>query len=1046
MADTPHARRWSLALRPYAFGLLLAGLAATLTGGTPAAEPLDKDHAEKMVRGLDIFKKSVREVLADKCVKCHGGKKTEGNLDLSDRAELLKGGATGPAIVVGKGKESFLYQVLAHSREPHMPKNRDKLPDEAIAKIAEWIDNGAPYDAPLVTKAKTIAWTERTLPDDSRKFWSFQPLQRAELPAVTDAKWSRTGIDRFILAKLEAAKLTPNAAVERRKLIRRAYFDLIGLPPTPAEVDSFLNDPAADAYEKLLDRLLASDHFGERWARHWLDLARFAESHGFEHDYDRPSAYHYRDFVIEALNRDLPYDTFIKYQLAGDEYAPNDNLALKATGFLAAGVHSTQITLKEVEKQRYDELDDMLATTGTAMLGLTVGCARCHDHKFDPILQRDYYQMLSAFTTTVRSEVDMDMDPEGYKKLRAKFDEEHRPFAESLAKWEADKLPGRLAEWEKAGGALSDKAPWQVLEPSSLTSEGNATFSKLEDGSYLVGGPNPTHELFTIVATTDLDKVTSIRLEALAHPSLPHGGPGRAANGNFALTYFRVTAAPKKGGSPAVELKLQNPRATFEQQGLPIKSALTNDTQSGWAVDPEFGKDHAASFDVDNPVAFEGGTVLTFTLKFRNNVNHAIGRPRLSVTGLATPVELTGAALPASVFSVLKTPAEKRTVEQSATLAKWYRQFDPEWKALNQKSQEHLAQAPKPSVVKCMISTEGLPAIRLHTQGADFFPETHFLRRGETEHKEGVANLGFLQALTPADTPASKWQTQPPAGWRTSYRRRALAEWMTDVDNGAGRLLARVIVNRLWQHHMGHGLVGTPSDFGARGEAPTHPELLDWLATELIRNNWRLKPIHKLIMSSAVYMQDGQIDEAKAKIDRENHLWWRCPPRRLEGEVIRDTLLSVSGNLDPRMYGPGTLEESSKRRSIYFTVKRSKLVPMMQVFDGPDALGGIADRPTTTIAPQALHLMNNPFVRGYARDLAKKVSPAADTKAETAVTDAYLIALGRKPSADELTDSAAFVEQQAKSYQTAGKADGRTLAVADFCQVLLCLNEFVYVE
>jgi hypothetical protein len=339
-----------------------------------------------------------------------------------------------------------------------------------------------------------------------------------------------------------------------------------------------------------------------------------------------------------------------------------------------------------------------------------------------------------------------------------------------------------------------------------------------------------------------------------------------------------------------------------------------------------------------------------------------------------------------------------------------------------------------------------LPALRLHTQGADFLPETHFLRRGEVEQKEGVATSAYLQVLMPGADQGNRWQTPAPAGWRTSYRRRGLAEWMTDADNGAGRLLARVIVNRLWQHHLGRGIVGTPSDFGVRGEAPTHPELLDFLASELIRNGWHLKPIHKLIMSSAVYMQDGKFDEAKAKADHENRLWWRVPPRRLEGEVIRDTLLAVSGELDPRMYGPGTLDEASKRRSIYFTVKRSKLVPMLQVFDGPDALGGIADRPTTTIAPQALHLMNNPHVRGYAKRLAQRVSPDAGTKSETAVTDAYRIALGRKPTKDELDDSTAFVERQAESYRKAGKGDGRELAVADFCQVLLCLNEFVYVE
>jgi hypothetical protein len=295
----------------------------------------------------------------------------------------------------------------------------------------------------------------------------------------------------------------------------------------------------------------------------------------------------------------------------------------------------------------------------------------------------------------------------------------------------------------------------------------------------------------------------------------------------------------------------------------------------------------------------------------------------------------------------------------------------------------------------------------------------------------------------PAVEASTSWQTPPPSGWRTSYRRRALAEWLTDVDQGAGRLLARVVVNRLWQHHLGRGIVATPSDFGHRGEAPTHPELLDWLATELIQNGWSLKHVHKLILTSSVYKQSSRHDEDKAKMDRDNKLCWRVPPRRLEAEVIRDSLLAVSGTLDPKMYGPGTLDESSKRRSIYFTVKRSKLIPMMTIFDAPEALTGMAERPTTTIAPQALYLMNNPQVRGYCLNFARRISPGEKTSPEEAVKAGYQTALAREPKREELLDSLAFVEQQLKTY--AG-ADRRQQALADFCQVLLCLNEFVYVD
>ncbi|HKA07272.1 MAG TPA: DUF1549 domain-containing protein, partial [Gemmataceae bacterium] len=353
----------------------LAGLA----GGQA---PVDKDHAEKMARGTEIFKKHIRPVLLNQCLKCHGGEKTEAELEITDRDKLLKGGEHGLAIVSGEPKKSLLYLMVAHEKKPAMPYKQPKLSDELIGQFAAWIENGAPYDSPLIARKDTAAWTEKKVSPEARQHWAFQPLKRVTPPPIQNEKWARTDLDRFILAKLDEKGISPNPPATKRALIRRAYFDLIGLPPTPEDVEAFLKDDSPTAFAKVVDRLLDSPRYGERWARHWLDLARFAESHGFEHDYDRPSAYHYRDFVIKALNDGLPYDQFIRWQLAGDEIAPDNPLALMATGFLAAGVHSTQITRNEVEKHRYDELDDMLNTTGTAMLGLTVGCARCHDHKY----------------------------------------------------------------------------------------------------------------------------------------------------------------------------------------------------------------------------------------------------------------------------------------------------------------------------------------------------------------------------------------------------------------------------------------------------------------------------------------------------------------------------------------------------------------------------------------------------------------------------------------------------------------------------------------
>ncbi|HXT57258.1 MAG TPA: DUF1553 domain-containing protein, partial [Pirellulales bacterium] len=351
-----------------------------------------------------------------------------------------------------------------------------------------------------------------------------------------------------------------------------------------------------------------------------------------------------------------------------------------------------------------------------------------------------------------------------------------------------------------------------------------------------------------------------------------------------------------------------------------------------------------------------------------------------------------------------------------------------------------------PQLTKVLISTEGLPAVRLHTQGGDFLEATHFLDRGDPNRKQDVATQSFLQILMNSPEQESHWRAEPPAGWRTSYRRRSLANWITDAEAGAGPLLARVIVNRLWQHHFGQGIVATASDFGAQGEPPTHPELLDWLAAELIRNGWRLKPIHRLIMTSAVYLEGSADDPAKAGLDPANKLVWRRPPRRLEAEIIRDSILSVGGLLDERMFGPGTLDENQKRRSIYFFIKRSKLIPMMVLFDAPDSLSGIGVRPNTTIAPQALLLLNNPLVRESARAFAARLGAGASADEGAAIRRGYLTALGRPPSEAELADAAEFLRQQTAAYAADGKPDARALALADFCQVLIGSNEFVYVE
>ncbi|MFM9115713.1 MAG: DUF1549 domain-containing protein, partial [Planctomycetota bacterium] len=448
-----------------------------------------------------------------------------------------------------------------------------------------------------------------------------------------------------MLAKLEEKQLTPNRLTSRERLIRRAYFDVLGLPPTPQEMDAFVADQDPQAYAKLLDRLFENQHYGERWGRHWLDVARFAESHGFEQDYDRPHAYHYRDFVIRALNDDMPYDQFVRWQIAGDEFEPQNPLAMMATGFLGAGVFPTQLTEKEFEPARYDELDDMVSTLGTAMLGLTIGCARCHDHKFDPIPAADYYRLAATFSTAIRSNVELELQSAETKQQLEMWQRDHEPLVAAVREYEKTALPAKFDTWLKErranagksesatepksaapGGTPAGTSPttpaavspaWYILEPVQAVSKGGATLTKQDDGSLVATGQNPDFDQYTIVAQTHLTNITALRLEAMAHDSLVRKGPGRAPNGNIGLSRIRVTAAPLDGQGEPLTLKLLNPRATFQQNdsSLSIASALDDNAKSGWAVDPQFGKDHAASFDVEKPFGFPQGTKLTITLE-----------------------------------------------------------------------------------------------------------------------------------------------------------------------------------------------------------------------------------------------------------------------------------------------------------------------------------------------------------------------------------------------------------------------------------------------
>ncbi len=979
--------------------------------------------------GIAFFEKKIRPVLVESCYKCHSAaEKVKAGLHLDYAAGLLKGGEAGPAIVPGDPDKSLLIKAIRyHDENLEMPPKK-KLPDAVIADFEAWVKRGAPdprTEEP--PKKKGID------PQLIANHWSYKKLERPTIPKVKEKTWIKNPIDNFIKATLEKKSIPVTAAADRRILIRRLYLDITGIPPTPSTIDEFIADTSDNALEKVVDHLLASPRFGERWARHWLDLARFAESHGYEQDYDRPFAYHYRDFVIRALNADMPYDQFVRWQLAGDEIAPDNTEALRATGFIAAGVWPTQITKNEAEKARYDALDDMLSTTFSTVLGTTVGCARCHDHKYDPISQRDYYHLLSTFTTTVRSEVERDVTPALFEKEVEAFEKAHQPYEDTLIAYENNKLLKKLAAAEKE---LAGKASWLVAVASSSTASSKAKFTPQNDGSLLVSGKASTHDTYTIVINTEQKNIRGLRIDALRDPSLPKGGPGRAGNGNFCLTNVAVTARDKKADkkSKPIPITLINPQSTFDQPGLPVSATIDDDSTSGWAVDPQFGQDHAAVYTFAQPLENPHGATITIELSFQNNSQHAIGRSRFSFT--SEDVALAGGIMHPAIYDALRVPITERTDEHNKTLMTWIGQQDDGWRALRKKADEHLAKKPQRTVEKILIGSEGVKAVRLHTQGADFFNDTYFLRRGDPDQKKDIVQQSFWPVFM--NNEASAWQTAPPKAWHTSYRRRALSDWIMDVEKGSGRLAARVLVNRLWQHLFGKALAATPSDIGLNGAKPTHPELIDWMASELIAGDWKIKPLIRSIVLSATYQQGSEVSAATKAADPEATWFSSQHRRRLEAEAIRDSLLFISSMLDETPFGAGTRNESSRRRSIYFTIKRSALIPFLTTFDFPEPLQSVDTRPTTTIAPQALALLNNPQTRLWADGFASRITGEKDDAA--LIDKAWLLALGRLPSAYEKQEAQAFIKKQ-----TSVRNGDRRLALTDFAHTVLCLNDVIYV-
>jgi hypothetical protein len=836
------------------------------------------------------FVHDVKPLLENRCLKCHGPAMQLGKLDLRDRAAAMKGAGKGAALVPGDPEKSPLYRHVAGLDKPQMPMD-GKLKAEEVAVLRDWISQGAKWEGVLGASAagardlkKMETWM---VPAGAKEQWAFK---RPERPAVP-ANGSAHPVDAFLRAALAGRGLTQAPKADKPTLARRAYLDLLGLPPTPAEVREFVEDSSPNAWAKLIDRLLASPHYGERWGRHWMDVARYADSNGYEHDFDRPNAWRYRDYVIQSFNKDTPFDVFLTEQLAGDEMGERCYDRLIATAFLR---NYAKVGFREKDNPqfRYEYLDDMIATLGRGVMGVTVQCARCHNHKFDPIGQADYYRLQASLWGYV--EVDHPLTPEAeakaYAAKMAFIAEQTKPLRDEI----------KLLEQPYRDVLLTAKyKKWpEHIQKAVFTPEKDRT-----PGQVLLANQ--------IIRTTAVSPVEIDRAMAAAD-----------------LAKKRTLEARIR------EIEKTRPKA------IPVAMGVTD---GDYRLTPDGAGDEPA--------------------------------PGKGIT--------------------------REKIEGS-----------------------FLADGTKPYVA----------------------PPSHFLHGGDQGSKGSETAPGFVAVLDDGTTPPAL----PPADGRTSGRRLALAKWLT---SGRHPTTARVMANRIWHHHFGRGIVTTLDNFGKTGEAPTHPELLDWLAVEFVEKGWSIKQMHRLLMMSEAYQMSSQwATEKHLLTDADNLLWWRYRPQRLEAEIVRDNILAVSGGLNKQMGGAAVFPELSQeilasmdkgvwrntkdgpevwRRSVYVYRKRGLPLPFFEVFDLPDQNLTCGRRNVSTVPTQALTLMNNEWVLKQAARFADRVATEAGPDAAAQVTRAYELAVGRKPTAEELRVGETFL---------------RTRTMGDFAHVVLNLNEFIYLR
>ena len=934
------------------------------------------------------FARELYPVLQRSCLECHGAKKQEGDLRLDQRQAVLESGT----VVAGNPDDSELLRriTLPRGHDEIMPAIGEPLHTKQIHIIRRWIQQGA-------------IWPKDFQPG---KHWSYIVPQRPAPPRVSQPDWVQSPIDNFVMARLDAEGLQPSAATTQEKLVRRVFLDLIGLPPSPNEVQAFLQDHSENKFETLVDELLARPQFGERWARPWLDLARYADSHGFQRDNLR-DVWAYRDWVIRAMNEDMPFDQFTLEQIAGDLLPDATESQRIATGF-----HRCTPTNVEAgslpEETRIEQVIDRVNTTGAVWLGTTLECCQCHDHKYDPFSAQDYYQLLAFYNSTQR-----EADRASKMPSSIKFNGPSMPLSDTVRDKKRATLQQKLTDLQQQqterrrelsrtignwigrfSNQLKQAPKTQTLDVVSFQSRGATdSFRKLADGSVLLIGENPPEtDTYTIRTKPNLSGVTAIRLEALRHDKLPGKGPGRGdpKRRNFVLNDF--SARKNSPNNLSSRLSFISATATFSQKNWDVNGAIDDDPKTGWAISPKFSESHSATFRLAEPVDFSADAELVLTLSHEWGQSRSIGCLRISaVTG-----NPDADSVPDVIVRIAGTAQKNWTKQQRKQLIDYRIKHDGKSIELAKQSTRIQKQIDKlkPDTTLVMIELD-------KPRSSTVFQRGDYRNPGKSVQPNAPATLHPLPDGPP--------------------NRITLARWLVARDNP---LVARVTVNRWWAELFGRGIVKTQEDFGVKGDPPSHPELLDWLAVEFMDNGWSMKKLLKTIVMSSTYQQSSHVTPELLAIDDQNRLLARGPRFRMDAEMIRDNALAVSGLLSLKQFGPpirpfqpagiwkkvgGTSYKyevspgsEQHRRGIYVVIKRGSPYPSFMNFDATARLACTVTRSRTNTPLQALTLLNDPVYVTAAKSLAKRVAEETSGKSfDEQLSYAFQLCTSRSPTERE---------------------------------------------